>query len=102
MSNTEAQRQFREAGGVDTILNVLSIHQENAVLVKSAVNAIYALAQDETNRELFIEAGAIEKINEISYKHVGDEEVLRVCLNAMLALDPNTISNANPSEETKV
>ena len=101
MSNTEAQRQFRDAGVVDTVLNVLSIHQESAVLVKSAVNAIYALAQDETNRELFIEAGAIEKINEISYKHVGDEEVLRACLNAMLALDREVLSSL-PSEETKV
>ena len=101
MSNTEAQRELRDAGVVDTVLNVLSIHQENAEVVKSAVNVISALAQDDTNRELLIEAGALEKINEISYKHTGSAEVLRACLNAMIALDREVLSSL-PSEETKV
>ena len=93
MSNSQAQKQFREAGVVGVILQVLDIHSNDASATKSAVSAIWALAQDDENRCLFVEAGAVEKVITTMNKHLENDEIVEVCTNTLNVLNKDMVVN---------
>ena len=98
MSNSDAQKKLREAGVVDVILKVLDIHIEDADSSKSAIVAIGALAKDDINRELLIEAGVIEKVIATLNKYIENNEIVNACVDTLNALNVELVADDESNE----
>jgi hypothetical protein len=81
-----SQQAFRDAGVISTILDILDIHKKDANVLKSALPAVEALANDPTNRRLFVEAGAVDKIINLISNWVDNEEITNACVNTLTSL----------------
>lgn len=86
MSTVDAQTAFREAGVFAVVLNVLNIHSKDATVCMSALRAIEALANDDTNRELLISEGACETIIQLFHHHQKNLDLIKQCNKTIFEL----------------
>lgn len=70
------QEQFRNAGVVGVMLQVIDSHPNEVALLTTILKTIWSLAQDEITREEFVTAGACEKIVAVCQPHFENDELL--------------------------
>jgi len=86
MSRNEMQEQFRNAGVVGVMLEVIDAHPNEVELLAKALKAIWSLAQDEITREEFVTAGACEKIVAVCQPHFENDELLEEYIRTTFVL----------------
>jgi hypothetical protein len=96
-----AQAQFREAGGIKTVLDTLENFKNEQKVVKSAIGAIAALANDETNRDILIDEGVCEKIVDVVHRYLYDPDILRNFVLAYVAISESETGKIRISDKMR-
>jgi len=96
-----AQTQFREAGGINTMLDTLEKFKNEPTVVKSAIGAITALASDETNRDILIYEGVCEKLVDITHRYLYDPDILRNFVLAYVTISESEYGKIRISDKMR-
>jgi hypothetical protein len=96
-----AQRQFRDAGGIKTVLGILEDFKNQPDVVKSVIGAIVALARDETTRDILIDEGLCEKMVDVVRQYLLNPNILRNFVLAYVTLSESEYGKIRISEKMR-
>lgn len=78
--------QLREAGIIQTVLQMAREFSSEKRLMKSVISAIGVLSQDDINRTILVANGACELIVDAVCQHVRDNNILDTYVDAVINL----------------
>jgi hypothetical protein len=96
-----AQTQFREAGGIKTVIDTLENFKNEQKVVKSAIGAITALASDESNRDILIDEGVCEKLVDVVHQYLYDPDILRNFVLAYVTISESEYGKIKISDKMR-
>ncbi|KAK9808657.1 hypothetical protein WJX72_001431 [[Myrmecia] bisecta] len=98
-ANEEICKEFAEAGGVHTCMQVLRDGMHNAALVRSACSLLRQLANSDSIKESIVEDGGLDLLKRCVGTHSGSAPTVEQALGLLAALTLRNPANAERAAE---